>query len=68
MIEQFLTVLEVIVESALSDFGEFGDPGYRGLGISEPPDDLGGGVEKSALNLVISLGAAQFGLRISRRG
>src|ERR1700722_2569361 len=67
LIEQFLTVLEMIVESTLSDLREFGDPGDGSFRITEAADDLGGGVEKTPLDLVVPLGAAQFWLRISRR-
>src|ERR1700726_4612715 len=67
LIEQFLTVLEMIVESTLSDLREFRDPGDRGFRITEAADDLGGGVKKTPLDLVVPLRAAQFWLRISRR-
>ena len=45
LIEQFLAVLEMIVERALRDAGFLGDAGDGGFGIAVFADDLGGGVE-----------------------
>ena len=48
LVEQFLAVLEMIVEGALRDAGFFGDAGDGGFGIAMFADDLGRGVERSS--------------------
>src|SRR5882762_1065768 len=60
LIEQFLTVLEMIVECALRDAGFFGDARDRGLGVTVFADDPGGGVENLALGPCIALDAIEY--------
>ncbi len=60
LIEQFLTVLEMIVERSLRDTGLLGNAGNRSLGVTHFADDLGGGVEDLALGPGVALGPVEF--------
>ena len=60
LIEQFLTVFEMIVERALRDAGFLGDAGDGGFGVAVFADDLGGGVEYLALGPGVALDTVEF--------
>src|SRR6267142_2461348 len=60
LVEQFLTVFEMIIERALRDAGLLGDAGHRGFRVTVFADDLGGGVEYLALGPCIALDAIEF--------
>ena len=60
LIEQFLTVLEMIVERALRDAGFLGDAGDGGFRIAVFADDLGGGVEYLALGPGVAFDAVEL--------
>ncbi len=60
LIEQFLTIFEMIVKCTLRDAGLLGDAGNGGLGITELADDPGGGVENPALGPGVALDAVEF--------
>src|SRR5947209_3771472 len=60
LIEQFLPVLEMIVERPLCDAGLFGDASDRSLCVAVLPDHLGGGVEYPALGPGVALDPVEF--------
>ena len=60
LIEQFLTVFEMIIECTLRDTGFFGDAGNRGFRVTVLADDLGGGVEYLALGPGVALDTVEF--------
>src|SRR6266702_1749962 len=59
LVEQFLTVFEMIVKSTLRDAGLLGDAGDGGFGIAVFADDPGGGVEYLALGPGVALDAVE---------
>jgi hypothetical protein len=60
LVEQFLPVLEMIVERPLRDAGLLGDAGDRSLCIAVLADHLGGGVEYLALGPGVALDPVEF--------
>src|ERR1700716_2979027 len=66
LIEQFLAVLEMIVERALRDAGLLGDAGDGGFGIAVFADHLGRGIEDLLLGPGIAFDAIELG-RCGRR-
>src|SRR5215207_1671333 len=60
LVEQFLAIVEVIVERALGYAGFLGDAGDGSLGVTVFADNLGGGVEYFSLGPGVALDPVEF--------